>query len=446
MNIVRTIAPILIIAVGVAVFVTMGHPEKAQSEGPSKPESPLVETAMATLHTDGLEIDVDGTVVPHRDVEVPAEVAGRITKKYEACETGEFVGVGTPLFEIDPRDYDLEIRRLKKQLGQAEAELKEIRVQIKNTEDQVKLAEENLELQRKELNRLKAITRPGIVSESEYDEARRSELMARESLLTHTNQLRLLGTRVGRLEAAEALVKVQLDRAELDRKRCTVKSPINGVVIAESVQQDGFAQKGAVLVTIQDTATMEVACNLRVDEVYWVLQQLPPAESLTANERQRRAFHIPDTPTKVVFESVFEWDGELNRLDGVGLDAETRLVPCRVVVKDPLAVKYVGPATGKNQPTGPAALLRNMYVQLKILTKPRTKLLNIPEQSLRVGNTVWVVRDGKLDIVPVKVVKRWDDEVLIDGSMSDINEGAKVVISPLAGARPEMEVREQETK
>ncbi len=188
---------------------------------------------------------------------------------------------------------------------------------------------------------------------------------------------------------------------------------------------------------------MEVKCNLRVEDVYWILQQLPPSDEADPGSRQRRAFKIPPTPTTVVFDSDFAWDGTLERLDGVGLDAKTRLVPCRVVVNDPLAVQYIGPADTANRPTGPSALLRNMYVHLKIHSKPRTKLLRISERALRPGGSVWVVRDGKIEIIAVKIVKRWKDAVLIDGSVSKLKSGDKVVVSPVSAVRPGMNIREK---
>ena len=443
MTAIRGIAPFITIALGVLAFVVLSRGKVVESRPPTETKAPLVDTEEAQLHTKGLDIEVDGMVVPFRDVEVSAEVAGRVIRKLPACETGEFVSVGTPLFEIDPQDYDLEVKRLKKQQAQSDREIEEVKVQIENTDKQIKLAQETLDLEQTEVARLKRVYETGDITQSEYDDALHAGLMARDALLAHQNQRRVHTSRGRRLLAAKEVIDVQLARAEIDLKRTKVTSPIDGVVIGERVQQDGFATKGAVLVMIQDTAKMEVKCNLRVEDVYWILQQLPPDANSDPKDRHRRAFKIPPTEATVVFESNFAWDGVLERLDGVGLDAETRLVPCRIVVKDPLAVKYIGPVRGLDKPTGPASLLRNMYVQNKIHAKPRTKLLRISEKALRPGGSVWVVRDGKLKIIPVTVVKRWKDEVLIDGSTSKLKSGDKVVVSPVSAVRQGMEVREK---
>ncbi|MCG8583870.1 MAG: HlyD family efflux transporter periplasmic adaptor subunit [Pirellulales bacterium] len=445
MNVIRGILPIAVVMAGVLAFVVLSRGKEVASRAPEEKKAPLVETQEAMLHTDGLDIEVDGNVVPFRDVEVSAEVAGRVIRKFPACETGEYVTKGTPLFEIDPQDYELEVKRLEKQKAQAEHDLAEMQVQIVNTEKQIELARENLDLQRKELDRNRGLYDKGVITESDFEAAKRTELMARDSLLDDWSQLRVFRSRKDRLEAARDVVEVQLKRARVDLGRASVESPIDGVIINESVEQDGFVQKSAVLVTIQDTKRMEVKCNLRVEDVYWILQQSPPESGDDSQMQHGRAFKVPATPTQVVFEEVFAWDGVLERLDGVGLDAKTRLVPCRIVVENPLDVKYIGSADESNQPTGPSALLRNMYVQLKIMTKPRTKLMRVSDEALRPGSTVWVARDGKLAILPVTIVKRWHDKVLLDASASKLQAGDRVIVSPLAGARPGIDVREMQT-
>ena len=65
-----------------------------------------------------LTSDADGIVVPYREIEISAEVAGRITKREEVCRAGNYVEKDQLLVEIDPRDYTLEVDRLKAELRQ----------------------------------------------------------------------------------------------------------------------------------------------------------------------------------------------------------------------------------------------------------------------------------------------------------------------------------------
>ena len=66
------------------------------------------------MHEGKLNIEVDGVVVPFRQITLSAEVEGTVLFKEEDCRAGRYVEQGTVLFRIDPRDYELEIRRLWK--------------------------------------------------------------------------------------------------------------------------------------------------------------------------------------------------------------------------------------------------------------------------------------------------------------------------------------------
>ena len=236
MTFIRGVAPILVIGLGILAFVVLSGGKEVASRPPTEQKAPLVDTEVAQLHTKGLEIEVDGMVVPFRDVEISAEVAGRVIRKFPACETGEYVSKGTPLFEIDPQDYDLEVKHLTKRKTQAEHEVEELKVLIANTDKMIALAEKTLALEQTELARLKRVFDTGNITQSEYDDAQHGELKALDELLAHQNQKRVYMSRGSRLVAAKELVEVLLQRAEVDLARTKVVSPIDGVVIAESVQ------------------------------------------------------------------------------------------------------------------------------------------------------------------------------------------------------------------
>lgn len=76
-----------------------------------------VRTAFVEKGDGHIEIDADGVVVPIREVTLAAEVPGRIMKKSANCRAGKFVKAGTVLFEIDNRDYQLDVARLEENAG-----------------------------------------------------------------------------------------------------------------------------------------------------------------------------------------------------------------------------------------------------------------------------------------------------------------------------------------
>ena len=138
--------PLLILGCGVAAFMAMGSqppPPRIASEGVT---ATAVQTVTAVREPGVFHIDFDGVVVPLREVTLSAEVGGRIIEKTPDCQSGEFVHKGTLLLEIDPRDYELEVRRLKQELKQAILSIEEIDEEIKQNVLSVELAERQVEL------------------------------------------------------------------------------------------------------------------------------------------------------------------------------------------------------------------------------------------------------------------------------------------------------------
>jgi len=139
----------------------------------------------------------------------------------------------------------------------------------------------------------------------------------------------------------------------------------------------------------------------------------------------------------------YAWEGRLARYDGLGVDEKTRTVPCRVVVDEPM----------KRMSThahGPPALLRGMYVTIRIQVDPETPLLEVPEDAVQPGNIVWRVRENKLAIIPVNFVtlleQSADDGVNVRDALIYVDDPGQltasdqVVVSPLTFVRTGMDV------
>lgn len=426
---------------------------------------PLVESVEVEPHREGLDIDIDGLVVPARDVTIATQVAGKVVYKSPLCEAGKFVTAGTVLFRIDAQDYQLEVDRLTKERAQADANLQEVDLELRNTEALIELAQEELSLQQRELQRQLQL-RGQAVSQSSIDQARRAELAARNALQTLENQKRLLESRRANTQIARELVEVRLEQARLNLERTEVKAPVQGVIVEEMVEEDSFVPVGAALARIEDTSRVEVRCSLKMEDLAWLWRQPtpaadspyqpagflvePPGELLEADKDAaaapgHSAYQIPRAPVTVIYEISgrrFSWQGVLDRFEGVGLDERTRTMPCRVVVPDPRAVKRLD-ADGGDSAVGPPALVRGMFVRLRIHARPDATLVRVPEEAIRPGGKVWVVRDQRLHIAPVEVAAVVDGNAIIDAEASHLAVGDRVVVTPLAIAQEGMIVADQ---
>ena len=337
--------------------------------------------------TDGiLDLSADGEVVPFREIQLATEVAGRITYKSPSCEAGGTVRQGDVLFRIDPTDYKLEIARLEKQKQAEYDAIREIDQQIQNTERLLEVAQQDEDLRAKEVQRLRTLG--DFASASELDRAKQAELAATNARVMQENQLALLQRNRSRQETAEQLIDTQLALARVNLERTEIKSPVDGVVFRENAELDSFVQRGAVIVTLEDTSKSEISVNLRMDQLYWVLDQ----DSDHDTESNLHKYRLPKTPATVEYrmngrDALYQWHGTLTRYDGVGLDPTSRMVPVQIVVDDP-TIRKDQSDSGKTSLQGPDALVRGMFVRVKLHVRPRSKLLVIPNLALRPGNRV----------------------------------------------------------
>jgi multidrug efflux pump subunit AcrA (membrane-fusion protein) len=444
-DVLRIGAPLAILAAGIAAFFGLKSLKESPVRADEQVDAPLVETILVAPHNGGLDFSVDGVVVPFREIDLAAEVSGRIARRADICRAGNYVTRGAALIEIDDRDYKLEAERLERELSQASVSLQELDVEVSNTESLSKLAREQLTLQRRELKRQQDLAAKRIVTDSDLDKAKRDELAAINSVLTLENQLQLYRTRRNRLESARDLCQSQLEKSQLDLARTKVAAPIDGVIIHEMVEEDSYVQKGTSLAKIEDTSAVEVKCNLRMEELYWLWAQASNAPE-EATKGPTRDYQIPRAPVTVGYELAgrhYEWDGVLSRFDGIGVDERTRTVPCRVLVADPRQVRIKGAEDGAARAVGPPALVRGMYVTVNVHSQPATKLLEIPHRAVQPGNTVWQLVGGRLSIRRVRVADSAKDVVLVYADASGLQPGMKLISSPLAVVADGMAVRER---
>ncbi|WP_197528497.1 efflux RND transporter periplasmic adaptor subunit [Aeoliella mucimassa] len=432
----RTAASIALLAAGVGGCLMMGKVETHRGAEPEAPV-PIVEVAVAQEQNDGIPFSVDGVVVPYRQVEIAAEVSGRVEYKADECRGGRTVRQGQLLLRIDSRNYQLEVNRLQQELTQAKGTLEELEVQVENAKTQIELAAEDLKIRQRELKRYAEVNDPGAVSGAEVDTARRNELSARNTLETQRDRLQELESTRTRLESVRDLVQVNLDKAQLDLKRCEIYAPIEGIVVSDEVEQDGYVQQGTPVVVLQDTSQVEVACKLYMSQMNWLWQSSNPADG---DAEGVSAFDFPATPVEVVYDlgaTSYVWDGVLQRYEAAGIDEQTRMAPCRVQVKNPLEARLevdsqaVEDAPRRSLPT----LMTGMFVEVRVRATPNTTLVRIPQQGLQPGNKVWVVRDGELVITNVRLAGRDGEGAVIYGAQGGPMPGDQVIVSPMAAPR-----------
>jgi multidrug efflux pump subunit AcrA (membrane-fusion protein) len=387
MNIKTTIIGIVLpIAIWVLSFLVivgiLALPSSIENSEDESKLDPLVPVQLATKFESTMTVQADGVVVPFREIQLAAQVAGRIDYKSDNCRAGRQVKQGDELFRIDQRDYLLAQKQLTSQQQQAEIDLEQVTLDIIKAGDLLKLANDDLDLQIKEYERLKDLRVRNAITDADVERGQRGVIAAQNVIVRNGADLDTARKREYRLKSNKELLNTQMEKANLDLERTIVKSPVDGVIVQELVETDSFAQRGTTLVVIEDTQRAEIRANLRMDDLMWVLD----GQSESAIGTQH--YTLPSHPVTVTYEFAgkrpltLTWQGRLDRFDGRGLDTSTRTVPIRIVVDKP--------DTGTLNGIG--NLVRGMFVELTISVFTPDSMVLLPKRSLTTSNQVYVVR------------------------------------------------------
>jgi len=440
---VRWLLPLVILGAAIGGFVALGGPKPPPRKAVEAPTAMPVRTASLEAGNGRIEIEADGVVVPLREITLAAEVSGRVLRKTEACNEGQSVTRGMLLFEIDPRDYELDVDRLERELSQARLAIEEIDEEIVQNAGSLDLARRQVELAKRDVARLDTLKAGRIITESEHDRALRDELTAANVLTAQEGQKRVLVKRRSRLVEAVSLASTMLDKAKLDLSRTRITAPTDGMVVEDKVEQESFVAKGTPVVMIEDTSAAEVKTSLRMDEVARVW-----GGRKAAAEGGGEARDIPESPAKVVFsigDRRYEWDGVLSRYEGKGLDEKTRTLPCRVRVPEPRRVRAIdryGAPLATLPADAPRSLLRGMFVEVWLQVDVPRPLVSVPEEAVRPSGEVFVMRDGRLIVLHPRPFHAAAGRVVFDQEESGLEPSDRIVVSQLANPRAGMELVE----
>jgi HlyD family secretion protein len=202
------------------------------------PPEPRFRTAVLEVRDIVEKVESTGKLKPRTEVQVGAQVSGRVVAVH--VDFNSQVKRGDLLAEIDPQLFGAQVGQVSGQLGASEANLERAKSRVKVTET--------------ELARMQQLTREGIATEVELDQAQSAADVA-----------------VAEVAAARATIaglKSQLHSARTTLTYTKIHSPIDGVVIlraVESGQTVAASFSSPVLFVIaEDLSQMQVLAD--VDE------------------------------------------------------------------------------------------------------------------------------------------------------------------------------------
>ena len=373
-------AGIVLGAVAVAAIMIRLRPEPPVREPPSR--LPFVTTSAAEPGEGAIPVHGAGTVRPRAEIDVAAQVNGKVAWVSPSFQGGGRVSEGQAMFRIDTADYRNRVRQARANVAAGE-------VALLQAEEDARIAREEYELFRKR----------------QPDAASATPLTLRQPQLAAAR-------------AALERDKAALADAELALSRTEVTAPFTGIVRSEMVDLGQFVAAGQGVGRFYASDAVEVVVPLSDSDAALI----PDLWRLRAGDGNRGVRAVVSAEYG---DRMHDREGYVDRAEAA-LDEQTRTID--VVVRVPR------PFSGDGPP-----LLVGQFVEVEIEGVAPERYFTVPRAALRTGNEVWALRsDNLVTIVPVQVLQRSDEMVYVTGGLEP---GQPVVVSGLQIATEGMEVR-----
>ncbi|MGE0044676.1 MAG: efflux RND transporter periplasmic adaptor subunit [Hyphomonadaceae bacterium] len=343
-------APLLVIAGGVAGFMTLvaTGPRPEKNDGPPNPVAVQIATAVARDAT--ITVTAQGETRARVQSILAAQVTGRIVWADPVYIEGGAFRAGQTLVRIDAADYRLAVVRAQSQVAQAQQALQ-------REEAEAELARQDWQA----LGRGEA-----------------SPLALREPQLAQAR-------------AALAAARAQLQSAQLDLARTNVSAPFAGRIRTRRANIGDFVAPGAPVVEVFSTDVAEVRVPLTDADLQSLNARLGFAGGADAP-----AAHL----SAPVGGRLQTWEGRLTRIEAT-IDPQTRLTYGIIEVRDPFGA------------TNAVPLAPGIFVTARIDGARGERLIAAPRSALKRNEYVYVVnRDNTIDIRQVRAAQTTSDEVM----------------------------------
>ena len=389
---------ILIGSVALAALMVSRRPEPERRPQPS--QVPFAITAPVAAGEGAIPVYGAGTVRPRAEIDIAAEVSGRVSWVAPAFQSGGRVREGQPLFRVEDVDYRNKVEQAR--AGIAVQQLELLKVQ-------------------EEAN----------VARAQYEQFKQRQ--ADEGSASDASPLALWQPQIAAAEAKLARAGVALAEAELNLSRTEVKAPFSGVVRTESVDVGQFVAAGQGVGRLYASDAVEVVVPLSDTGA----ALLPGLWDLRAGDSSRR---IAARVTAEYGASTYSWGGYVDRAEA-SLDEQTRTIEVIVRVPRPFAAgapEKAGDGDPVAEAGGGPPLLVGKFVEVEFQGVAPEKYFIVRRPALRPGSEVWAVRDDTVTIVPIRVLQRSDDNVFVIGGLQ---AGEAVVVGGIQVATEGMAVR-----
>ena len=347
------------------------------------------------------QVRVVGNIRAEQRVTINAEVEGQI--KQVKVEEGDEVAVGNLLARIDSREYELEVEELEAELSAAKEEFKKAIEGLRPEEKEkllarVRVNESAFDLAIKEQDRFQKLVKDGVTAQSILDEVNDRVQQAKEKLresraaFEAAKQSRQEDIQQLRAEG-EGIVK-RLEMAQLNFSKTLIHAPFDGVIIHKKIEEGAFLKVGSPV--------FEMISSSRLKAVL----EIPQSHRNKLKKMKGIDFWIKELGFK------FKQSGKL------------RVIPDADI--------YSGNIRAQMELHRPnRALFPGLTLVGMMNFGVRKNVMHVPSVALVIsekGTVVYVVKESKAHLVPVRAYKERNELIEIDDFTNQLSPDSELIL------------------
>ena len=406
----KTLTAMATLALGVAVFFAL--------KALKKPPPRKIERTLRVLKTIPLRLEsviprvtAYATAVSSSDIQISAEVGGKITHCASTLNDGCEVRKGDVLITIERDDYQIRVDQSEAELSALKSEAKRTERDITDLKEMLEIVKQDFELEDKNYKRVKTLFDKNVTSQSDLDRARQSMTRRKKIMIEMGNTLAKAKFNLTILKNKTKEADARLRQAKLDLSRTVIKAPISGRIDKCAVDADEYVRAGDPVCAIKVDAKPEMSVSVNARDFANVLGIKPNPKT--------HWFNFPDT-IKVTAAWVeaprkCKWRMRIKRVQRYNPQTDTVSV---LVAAD----KYIG--TDET----PYNIIPGMFCELRF-SAPPMEAFRIPFSALQIGDNVYTIdKTGVLRRHHVTPFHVENDDVVIRSGLPD---GENVVAQQL---------------
>ena len=402
-----------VLAVLVIFFISSGCVKKEEVAKKKREFSLPVQIGKIIFKDVTDQVRTVGNIHAEQRVIINSEVVGQVTE-VEVRE-GDTVKSGDLLARIDSREYQLEVEELEAEISVAEEEFKKAVEGLRPEEKEkllarVRVNESALGLAIKEQDRFQKLVKDGVTAQSILDEVddrvRQAEERLREGKAAFEAAKQSRHEDIEQLKAEGKGIVKRLEKAQLDFSKTLIHAPFGGVIINKKIEEGAFVQAGSPV--------FEMVSSARLKAVL----EMPQAYRNKLNKLKGIDFWVKELGLK------FKDRGNLRVIPDA--DIYSGNIRVQMELHRPNSVLFPGLTL---------VGIMNFGVRENVMHVPSVALV-ISEN----GTVVYVVKEGKAHLIPVRAYKEQGELVEVDDFTHQLSSDSELILRGAGAVFPGVKV------